>query len=164
MLQHSLCKDASTHSTYKGAKPLVRAPSSTHLEEAATVHAPAGLHGDALAPVEDEALVALAALEALAGAAAAGGEAGARLVTSAGAELVVAVGRAGERWRVEKQKEKLPNLPFLACFLPLPPQKHPNVLQDLLVPKRGLRAGCFSLAKASPRFHARCFPSADFSK
>lgn len=136
MLQHPLCKDANAHSTSKGAKLLVRAPSSTHLEEAAAVHAPAGLHGDALAPVEDEALVALAALEAFAGAAAAGGEAGARLVTSAGTELVVAVGGAGERWRVEKQKEKLQNLPFFCLF-------SSSVLQNLLVPKR---RGCVQAA------------------
>lgn len=164
----SLCKDANTLSTCNGAKPPVQAPSSTHLEEAAAVHAPAGLHGDALAPVEDETLIALAALEALvSGASAAGGEAGARPVTSAGAELVVAVRRAGERWRIEKQKEKH-QVCYFSLIFSFSPHKNTQMCCKSCcknsVQKMGLHADCFSLAKASPKFHARCFPFANFSK
>lgn len=87
------------------------------------VQAPAGVHGDALVPVEEEALVTLAALEALVGALDAGREAGAGVVAGAGAELVVAVGRAGEGWRVKKKPKESSDFTICSLFSPFPRKK-----------------------------------------
>lgn len=106
-VQRSPCKGASL-------------PGSTHLEVASAVEAAAGISGDALVPIEEEALVALAALEAFLGALGAVGDAGAGAVAGAGAELVVAVGGAGDGWGGGVGKKKSDDFTICDFFCPFP--------------------------------------------
>jgi len=100
--------DGTTHPTTlpQPKTPMPSLDAQLHLEIAPTVHAAAPLQGHAGFPVEEEPVVALAALEARPAARGRHGEAGAGEVAGAGAELVVAVGWAGEGWEKKEKREK----------------------------------------------------------
>lgn len=79
---------------------------STHLDVASVVHAAASFHGRARFPIECVAGFTLAAFKAFCSALGRGEQASAGEIAGSSAQLVVAVGRAGESWSEREANER----------------------------------------------------------